>query len=52
MVHPFFIFLLAEIGDFIPEKYTDSSYLASHKFIPHQGEELERKIMENHKKLM
>lgn len=43
---------LAEIGDFLPEKYTDSSYLSSHKFMPHQEGELERKIMENHKKLM
>ncbi|XP_035221728.1 FERM, ARHGEF and pleckstrin domain-containing protein 1-like isoform X2 [Stegodyphus dumicola] len=42
----------ADIGDFNPEKYADSSYLSGYKFIPYQDAELERKIMDNHKKII
>ncbi|XP_054723282.1 FERM, ARHGEF and pleckstrin domain-containing protein 1-like [Uloborus diversus] len=42
----------ADFGDFNPEKCVDTSYLSSFKFVPYQDFELERKIMENHKKLI
>lgn len=34
------------------EDYPDHTYLSTYKFIPHQDAELERRIMENHKKHM
>lgn len=40
----------AECGDYTSEDYPDHTYLSSHRFVPHQDRELERKIMENHKK--
>merc|ERR1719210_366947 len=40
----------AECGDYVVEDYPDHTYLSSYKFVPHQDPELERKIMENHKK--
>jgi len=40
----------AECGDFFSEDYPDHTYLSSYKFVPHQEGELERRIMENHKK--
>ncbi|XP_066157423.1 FERM, ARHGEF and pleckstrin domain-containing protein 1 isoform X3 [Euwallacea fornicatus] len=40
----------AECGDFVPEDYPDHTYLSSYKFIPQQDHEMEKKIMENHKK--
>jgi len=40
----------AECGDYVIEDYPDHTYLSSYKFVPHQDHELERKIMENHKK--
>ncbi|XP_050309904.1 FERM, ARHGEF and pleckstrin domain-containing protein 1-like isoform X2 [Anthonomus grandis grandis] len=42
----------AECGDFVPEDYPDHTYLSSYKFVPHQDHEMEKKIMENHKKHM
>lgn len=40
----------AECGDYMIEDYPDHTYLSGHKFVPHQDPEMERKIMENHKK--
>ncbi|XP_046419182.1 FERM, ARHGEF and pleckstrin domain-containing protein 1-like isoform X1 [Neodiprion fabricii] len=40
----------AECGDYVIEDYPDHTYLSTYKFIPHQDMELERRIMENHKK--
>eukprot|EP00095_Tigriopus_kingsejongensis_P003908 snap_masked-scaffold85_size395806-processed-gene-0.2 protein:Tk03908 transcript:snap_masked-scaffold85_size395806-processed-gene-0.2-mRNA-1 annotation:"chondrocyte-derived ezrin-like domain containing protein isoform c" len=40
----------AECGDYVVEDYPDHTYLSSFKFIPQQDQELERKIMENHKR--
>lgn len=40
----------AECGDYVVEDYPDHTYLSSYKFVPHQDQELERRIMENHKK--
>jgi len=40
----------AECGDYVAEDYPDASYLSSYKFVQHQDRELEKKIMENHKK--
>lgn len=40
----------AECGDFVAEDYPDHTYLSSYKFVPQQDQEMERKIMENHKK--
>ncbi|XP_054290625.1 FERM, ARHGEF and pleckstrin domain-containing protein 1-like [Macrosteles quadrilineatus] len=40
----------AECGDFVAEDYPDPSYLSTYKFVPHQDRDLERRIMENHKK--
>ncbi|XP_030767963.1 FERM, ARHGEF and pleckstrin domain-containing protein 2 isoform X1 [Sitophilus oryzae] len=40
----------AECGDFVPEDYPDHTYLSSYKFVPQQDHEMEKKIMENHKK--
>lgn len=42
--------LTAECGDYVVEDYPDHTYLSSYKFVPHQDQELERRIMENHKK--
>lgn len=42
----------AECGDFVQEDYPDHTYLSSYKFVPHQDSELERRIMENHRKLV
>ncbi|XP_017793131.1 PREDICTED: FERM, RhoGEF and pleckstrin domain-containing protein 1-like isoform X1 [Habropoda laboriosa] len=40
----------AECGDYVIEDYPDHTYLSTYKFVPHQDQELERRIMENHKK--
>ncbi|GAB6019752.1 hypothetical protein CHUAL_001305 [Chamberlinius hualienensis] len=40
----------ADCGDYSPDDYPDHSYLSSCKFVPNQDDEMERKIMENHKK--
>ncbi|CAG9834087.1 unnamed protein product [Diabrotica balteata] len=40
----------AECGDYVAEDYPDHTYLSSYKFVPQQDHEMERKIMENHKK--
>lgn len=40
----------AECGDYVTEDYPDHTYLSSYKFVPQQDQEMERKIMENHKK--
>ncbi|XP_059082056.1 FERM, ARHGEF and pleckstrin domain-containing protein 2-like [Tigriopus californicus] len=40
----------AECGDYVVEDYPDHTYLSSFKFVPQQNQELERKIMENHKR--
>jgi FERM/RhoGEF/pleckstrin domain protein 2 len=40
----------AECGDYVSEDYPDHTYLSSYKFVPQQDQEMERKIMENHKK--
>ncbi|CAG9865426.1 unnamed protein product [Phyllotreta striolata] len=40
----------AECGDYVAEDYPDHTYLSSYKFVPQQDQEMERKIMENHKK--
>ncbi|CAG0882113.1 unnamed protein product, partial [Darwinula stevensoni] len=42
----------AESGDYVAEDYPDHSYLSGYKFVPDQTPELERRIMENHKKLV
>lgn len=47
----FIIFsFIAECGDYVLEDYPDHTYLSTYKFVPHQDQELERRIMENHKK--
>ncbi|XP_045472069.1 uncharacterized protein LOC123678860 [Harmonia axyridis] len=40
----------AECGDFVTEDYPDHTYLSTFKFIPSQDHDIERRIMENHKK--
>lgn len=45
-----FLIVLAECGDYVAEDYPDHRYLSSYKFVPNQDQELERRIMENHKK--
>ncbi|KAF7269086.1 hypothetical protein GWI33_017843 [Rhynchophorus ferrugineus] len=40
----------AECGDYVPEDYPDHTYLSSYKFVPQQDQDMEKKIMENHKK--
>uniref|UniRef100_A0A224X662 Moesin/ezrin/radixin homolog 1 n=1 Tax=Panstrongylus lignarius TaxID=156445 RepID=A0A224X662_9HEMI len=40
----------AECGDYVAEDYPDASYLSTYKFVQHQDRDLEKKIMENHKK--
>nr|XP_018899800.1 PREDICTED: FERM, RhoGEF and pleckstrin domain-containing protein 2 isoform X1 [Bemisia tabaci] len=40
----------ADCGDYVAEDYPDHTYLSTYKFVPHQDQELERRIMENHKK--
>jgi len=45
----YFLFI-AECGDYAIEDYPDHTYLATYKFVPHQDQELERRIMENYKK--
>ncbi|XP_044752124.1 FERM, ARHGEF and pleckstrin domain-containing protein 2 isoform X1 [Coccinella septempunctata] len=40
----------AECGDFVTEDYPDHTYLSTFKFVPSQDHEMERRIMENHKK--
>lgn len=48
--HHLLFFLAAECGDYVIEDYPDHTYLSTYKFVPHQDQELERRIMENHKK--
>ncbi|XP_024943894.1 FERM, ARHGEF and pleckstrin domain-containing protein 1 isoform X6 [Cephus cinctus] len=40
----------SECGDYVVEDYPDHTYLSVFKFVPHQDQEFERRIMENHKK--
>nr|XP_022904710.1 FERM, RhoGEF and pleckstrin domain-containing protein 1-like [Onthophagus taurus] len=40
----------AECGDYVSEDYPDHTYLSTYKFVPHQDHDMERRIMENHKK--
>ncbi|EEB10924.1 FERM, RhoGEF and pleckstrin domain-containing protein, putative [Pediculus humanus corporis] len=40
----------AECGDYVAEDYPDYRYLSTYKFMPNQDQELEKRIMENHKK--
>ncbi|XP_014677649.1 PREDICTED: FERM, RhoGEF and pleckstrin domain-containing protein 1-like [Priapulus caudatus] len=40
----------AECGDFTSEDYPDHSYLSHYKFVPHQCDDLERQIMDNHRR--
>nr|XP_042908588.1 FERM, ARHGEF and pleckstrin domain-containing protein 1 isoform X5 [Parasteatoda tepidariorum] len=42
----------ADLGDFNPEVCIDHSYLTKYKFVAYQDEELEKKIMENHRKII
>lgn len=42
----------SDCGDFAAEDYPDDSYLSSARFIPNQSSEFQRKVMENHMKLM
>ena len=44
------IILSAECGDYVVEDYPDHTYLSTFKFVPQQDGQLERRIMENHKK--
>ena len=44
------IFSSAECGDYVVEDYPDHTYLSTFKFVPQQDGQLERRIMENHKK--
>ncbi|XP_054168607.1 FERM, ARHGEF and pleckstrin domain-containing protein 1-like [Oppia nitens] len=40
----------SEIGDYNSDEYIDHLYVSRFKLIPHQDEEFEWKVMENHKK--
>ncbi|MCL4117090.1 UNVERIFIED_CONTAM: hypothetical protein GTU68_057247, partial [Idotea baltica] len=40
----------AECGDYVEEDYPDHRYLSLFKFVPTQNDDMERKIMQNHKK--
>ena len=40
----------AECGDYVVEDYPDHTYLSTFKFVPQQDPDMERRIMENHKK--
>ncbi|KAM3727751.1 FERM, ARHGEF and pleckstrin domain-containing protein [Dirofilaria immitis] len=42
----------SDCGDFAAEDYPDDSYLSSARFIPNQSSDFQRKVMENHKKLI
>ncbi|KAL3990024.1 FERM C-terminal PH-like domain family protein [Acanthocheilonema viteae] len=42
----------SDCGDFAAEDYPDDSYLSSARFIPNQSAEFQRKVMENHMKLV
>ncbi|KHJ41248.1 FERM PH-like domain protein [Trichuris suis] len=42
----------SECGDFCAEDYPDHTYLSSAHFVPQQSVQFERKVMENHKKLV
>uniref|UniRef100_A0A915PDA1 Moesin/ezrin/radixin homolog 1 n=1 Tax=Setaria digitata TaxID=48799 RepID=A0A915PDA1_9BILA len=42
----------SDCGDFAPEDYPDDSYLSSARFIPNQSVDFQRKVMENHMKLI
>uniref|UniRef100_A0A5S6QZZ4 Moesin/ezrin/radixin homolog 1 n=1 Tax=Trichuris muris TaxID=70415 RepID=A0A5S6QZZ4_TRIMR len=42
----------SECGDFCSEDYPDHTYLSSARFVPQQSVQFERKVMENHKKLV
>ncbi len=44
--------MTAECGDFNAEEYVDHSYVSRFKLVPHQDEEFEWRVMENHKKHM
>lgn len=46
----YYFLFAAECGDYVIEDYPDHTYLSTYKFVPHQDQELERRIMENHKK--
>ncbi|XP_055607522.1 FERM, ARHGEF and pleckstrin domain-containing protein 1-like isoform X2 [Uranotaenia lowii] len=40
----------ASCGDYAPEDYPDHTYLSSYRFVPQQDHNMQRRIMENHKK--
>ncbi|CAG9534095.1 unnamed protein product [Cercopithifilaria johnstoni] len=42
----------SDCGDFAAEDYPDDSYLSSARFMPNQSTEFQRKVMENHMKLI
>ncbi|VDK73089.1 unnamed protein product [Litomosoides sigmodontis] len=42
----------SDCGDFAAEDYPDDSYLSSARFIPNQSVEFQRKVMQNHMKLI
>lgn len=42
----------SDCGDFSSEDYPDDSYLSTARFVPNQTIEFQKKVMENHMKLM
>ena len=49
----FYDLFTAEIGDFIIEEYQDHTYLKSlNAFVPHQNEDILKKVMEYHRQHM
>ncbi|VDK27284.1 unnamed protein product [Gongylonema pulchrum] len=43
---------LSDCGDFSSEDYPDDSYLSSARFVPNQSTDFQKKVMENHMKLI
>lgn len=52
LIELFKLFFEAECGDFCNEDYPDHTYLSTARFIPNQSPDFEKKVMENHKKIM
>ena len=50
--HRYFIFILAEIGDYLESYNNKPTYLGGRKFFPHQTAEHETRIMNFHKNHM
>jgi hypothetical protein len=42
----------SECGDYSAEDYPDHSYLSATRFVPNQNADFQRKVMDNHKKLV